>query len=488
MRKSPKKTSGSLYSEQDKRRLSQPNSVGASQETPARSSFKRDYARLLHSASFRRLQGKTQLFPSSESDFFRNRLTHSLEVAQIADAIARQLNCMDEFKNYPIDLDLVQTASLAHDLGHPPFGHNGEEVLNEKMQGAGGFEGNAQTLRLLVKIEKRAISGNGTSLIDTSGNDLRLGLDLCVRTIASVLKYDSIIQEAQGATGLQKGFYASELEIINLVKSKITNGKKQKPGEFKTIECQIMDLADDIAYSTYDLEDAFKCGFLTPLKLLTYIRKNEKGLTSRVVGAVKRTIPDFTEIKLLQRLDSLFGPLLEQAFGIKGYESSLLDNIANAQTASDEHAFSGYSRTKFTSRLVDDALQGVELVSFNKSIPALSKIRMANKQLEQVEVLKRLAFELVILSNSIAVVNRRGREIVEKIFDVLDGPGGEALLPDDYRELFESLQSSVPDKEALGIRRKRLICDFVSGMTDRYAVEFYGRLVSERPTTLFKPL
>ncbi len=442
MPKSSNKTFGSLYGGQDRYRLSQLSSTDSEPETPSRSSFKRDYARLLHSASFRRLQGKTQLFPGSESDFFRNRLTHSLEVAQIADAIARQLNCREEFKNHPIDLDLVQTAALAHDLGHPPFGHNGEEVLNEKMQGAGGFEGNAQTLRLLVKIEKRGISGGGTNPIDTDGKDLRLGLDLCARTIASVLKYDAEIEEKQSEQEFQKGFYASELEIINIVKSKITNDTPLESGGFKTIECQIMDLADDIAYSTYDLEDAFKCGFLTPLKLLTYIRKNEKGLTDRVTAAVKKTIADFTAEKLVQRLDSLFGPFLEQAFKDSGYKTSLLDNIVKAQTVSDEQALSGYARTRFTSRLVDHALQGVELVSFNSAVPALSKIQMAKEQLEQVEVLKRLAFELVILSNSIAVVNRRGREIVEKIFDVLNGPGGTALLPDDYRELFESLQTS----------------------------------------------
>ena len=119
-----------------------------------RSLFRRDLARIVHSHGFRRLDGKTQLFPQYESDFFRNRLSHSLEVAQIAKSIALKINQgLDE--KYKIDLDLVELAGFAHDLGHPPFGHQGEEILAECMREHGGFEGNAQTLRLLAKLEKK---------------------------------------------------------------------------------------------------------------------------------------------------------------------------------------------------------------------------------------------------------------------------------------------------------------------------------------------
>src|SRR5690606_8743936 len=129
-----------IYSKQDfARELEE-----AEKADEGRSAFRRDFCRLLHSPSFRRLQGKTQLFPSDESDFFRNRLTHSLEVAQIAKGIAQNLNSKIEFfKKNPIDLDLVEFAGIAHDLGHPPFGHNGEKALDDKMKDFGGFEGNA---------------------------------------------------------------------------------------------------------------------------------------------------------------------------------------------------------------------------------------------------------------------------------------------------------------------------------------------------------
>ncbi|MEQ9639049.1 MAG: dNTP triphosphohydrolase [Alphaproteobacteria bacterium] len=115
-----------------------------------RSAFRRDYARLIHCPAFRRLQGKLQIFPGIESDFFRNRLTHSLEVAQIAKSIALRLNDQYSiFKNNEIDTDLVELAGLAHDLGHPPFGHSGEIGLDSCMSTSGGFEGNAQTFRIL---------------------------------------------------------------------------------------------------------------------------------------------------------------------------------------------------------------------------------------------------------------------------------------------------------------------------------------------------
>lgn len=118
------------------------------------SPFRRDYARVIHSSSFRRLQAKTQIFPSLENDFFRNRLTHSLEVAQIAKSIAVKLN---NEHNLNLDYDLIETAALCHDIGHPPFGHNGEVALNKKMKEYGGFESNAQTLRLISHTAKKDV-------------------------------------------------------------------------------------------------------------------------------------------------------------------------------------------------------------------------------------------------------------------------------------------------------------------------------------------
>ncbi len=138
------------------------------------SPFRRDYARVVHSSSFRRLQAKTQIFPSFENDFFRNRLTHSLEVAQIAKSIAVKLNAEHDLN---LDYDLIETAALCHDIGHPPFGHNGEVALNKKMHNFGGFESNAQTLRLISHTAKKDVDQkqsfglNRAVPLKTSGNN-----------------------------------------------------------------------------------------------------------------------------------------------------------------------------------------------------------------------------------------------------------------------------------------------------------------------------
>ncbi|MGB0788054.1 MAG: deoxyguanosinetriphosphate triphosphohydrolase family protein, partial [Marinirhabdus sp.] len=178
-----------IYSKHDYLRFGEENKSNLDVED-YRSHFSRDYARLLHSPSFRRLTGKTQLFPNNETDFFRNRLTHSLEVSQIAKSIARRLNHNHKLN---IDEDLVSFSALAHDLGHPPFGHQGEEALDECMLKYGGFEGNAQTLRIITKIEKKIVNEDYPCGIDADGKDIRKGLNLTYRAISSILKYDNVI-------------------------------------------------------------------------------------------------------------------------------------------------------------------------------------------------------------------------------------------------------------------------------------------------------
>jgi dGTPase len=204
-----------FYQQGDYARVVQIPSSGSPEDY--RSPFRRDYARVVHTPAFRRLQRKTQLFPGDESDFFRNRMTHSLEVAQIAKSIAIRLNYL--IRNQygddagAIDTDLVELVSLAHDLGHPPFGHTGEYALQEKMYTVGGFEGNAQTLRILSKLEKRQTLQND-SIPDftefANGHDLRAGLNLCFRSLAAVLKYDNQIPLIADGPKLTKGYYSTE--------------------------------------------------------------------------------------------------------------------------------------------------------------------------------------------------------------------------------------------------------------------------------------
>ena len=157
----------------------------------------------------------------------------------------------------PIDTDLVEFGALAHDLGHPPFGHNDEKALDQLMYKHGGFEGNAQTLRILAKLAKKTVSNNEADGVAEGGVDHRLGLDVSMRSLASVLKYDNPIPEKRKdiPKKVVKGYYFTEKDLVAQIKHHVA---PRANAPLKTIECSVMDIADDIAYSTYDLEDTLK--------------------------------------------------------------------------------------------------------------------------------------------------------------------------------------------------------------------------------------
>ncbi|GGB57976.1 hypothetical protein GCM10011409_39340 [Lentibacillus populi] len=197
----------------------------------ARNDYQRDYSRIFYSTSFRRLQGKMQLLGIRSDKFYRNRLTHSFDVAQIARGIAESLKSNSDLSNvYDNDMYVVEAGALAHDIGNPPFGHHGERILNKIMAGRGGFEGNAQTLRVLNDLEKKLPQAKG--------------LNLTLRTILSVVKYYKTINDNN-----EKFIYRNHYERI---KNKLS-GKNVNP---RTVDVQIVDLADEIAYAAHDLEDA----------------------------------------------------------------------------------------------------------------------------------------------------------------------------------------------------------------------------------------
>lgn len=467
---------------------------------PYRSDWRRDYARLIHSPSFRRLQGKTQLFPGVESDFFRNRLTHSLEVSQIAKSIAIRLNDLykktDKVKNFQISTDLVEFASLAHDLGHPPFGHQGEDILNQLMKDDGGFEGNAQTLRILTRIEKKHWKENYG--FDQNGIDKRVGLNLCYRSLASILKYDNEIpnkhvkdhvnhETSSSHTKISKGYYSCDSDVVNRIKTNVLSTDKiDHIKDFKTIECYIMDIADDIAYSTYDLEDGFKAGFISPLDILF----PEKVLLDQVMNKVndnlkKEKIPrTLTKDEIQEQIRVLLNfeepeelASIEQQ--IKGeHFIELASNYTDyLYRTAQVLAKDGYYRGKLTSSLVGRFIRGVE-IKFDEDYPALSKVFLSDEIRIQVEILKSFTFLSQVNSPRLRIAEIRGHEILRKIFETLDDPKGFELLPNDVQSIFKSAKPE---------NRKRIICDYIACMTDRYAIEFYGRLTSENPETIFKP-
>jgi dGTPase len=460
---------------------------------PYRSQWRRDCARLIHSASFRRLQGKTQLFPGTEIDFFRNRLTHSLEVAQIAKSIAIRLNYELEQKGEQpfIQPDVAEFAGLSHDLGHPPFGHFGEQVLDEKMKDSGGFESNAQTMRILTKTEKKFLIENAELGIDSDGHDKRVGLDLTVRSLASILKYDKMIPataaERTDNRGPVKGYYPTESDVVRVVKQKIIGNTKCK-SPFKTIECQIMDIADDIAYSTYDLEDSFKAGFTNPIDLLCASDETATSVARKVSEDVGDTTIQSRDVRERMRaiFFDVFAPPVKGITGKKLtgplYEFLHFNSIEAANRIAGLYAKNGYYRTDLTSKLVGLAISKISMGSINTEVPLLSQVQFDKDQQINVGILKHYLYESQILSLKVQMVARRSREIIATIFDALSCPDskGYLLLPDDFKQIYLALRD-------VGLKR-RVICDFIAGMTDRYAMEYYGRLTSEDPHTIFKPL
>ena len=441
-----------------------------------RSEARRDKARLIHSPAFRRLQGKTQLFPGLDSDFFRNRLTHSLEVAQIAESIAFKLNHENQFfRANPIDPEICIVAALAHDLGHPPFGHNGEAALDDCMKDHGGFEGNAQTLRILTRLEKKQAADALPCGVDENGKDHRAGLNLTYRTLASILKYDSRIPAARNRIDpIHKGYYDCDKTIVSRIREKVA-GRSVPEGKFRTIECSIMDISDDIAYSTYDLEDSFKAGFITPLSIL----ESSDSLRARVAKIVAdRLNIKFTADDVLLTFFSIFKSIFPRETIGRDQIAAAVAAIESFGTAK-ELAGSGYARTNFTAELISRIIGGVE-ATINTAIPALSQARLKTRTATQVEVLKRFNYEATIMSSRLKVTEHRGYQIVQNIFESIAGHNGSYLLPDDFREIHDRVKE-ISEK-------RRVICDFVCGMTDRYAVEFYARLNSEQPQSIFKPL
>lgn len=469
-----------LYSENDYMRRS-PN---ANDDAPHRGAFRRDYARLLHSPAFRRLQGKTQLYPGHESDFFRNRLTHSLEVAQIAKGIALRLNHENSyFQSNNINTDLVEFAALAHDLGHPPFGHNGELALDDCMAGLGGFEGNAQTLHILAVTEKKATIDGNCEAFSEEGEDLRLGLDLTYRSLAAVLKYDQaipLVRKKKPGENVKKGYYDTDKDLIKAIREHVAPSLKQG-AKLKTIECQIMDFADDISYSTYDLEDGLKGGFVNPHMLLYTIRSN-KTLLKKVTDKVAKECSNATPESIIESVARIFdldknGNLITE--GADTGETTTTNSPLAMYAQSQNVSSNGYMRIALTSSLVNSFINGIQ-VEVNHDMPALSTVSLDETLKLQVETLKHLNYEVTIMSPRLKLVEYRGYEIVRTIFEALIKDEGYLLLPQDMRSCYMKLSS---ENEAA---KMRLICDFVAGMTDRYAIEFFGRL-KHGDQSIFKP-
>ena len=386
-----------------------------------RSPYERDRARVLHSAAFRRLAAKTQVHTAGTDDFLRTRLTHSLEVAQIAREMGARLGC---------DPDVVDTAGLAHDLGHPPFGHNGEAALDTVAAACGGFEGNAQTLRVLTRLEAKVYDADGTSV----------GLNLTRACLDAVSKYPWPRRPGRRKFGV----YADDRPVFDWLR------RGAPPGERRCLEAQVMDWADDVAYSVHDVEDGIHGGYLT-LGLLLADADERAALCADVAATYSAEPPDYLGQVLMEVLaDPLLAPLA-------GYDGSHRAQAALKATTS-----------VLTGRFVADAVAATTArfgpgphrrYAADLVVPRSLRARCA--------LLKGIALRYVMRRPGAQGRYQRQREIITDLVRVLTDRAPEALDP-----VFAPLWRAAPDDAS----RLRVVIDQVASLTDPAALAWHARL------------
>ncbi|UCX04787.1 anti-phage deoxyguanosine triphosphatase [Shewanella glacialimarina] len=411
-----------------------------------RSPFQRDRARILHSAAFRRLQAKTQVLGIGMNDFYRTRLTHSLEVSQIGTGIAAQLRRKYPNLKYLLNsMSLIESLCLAHDIGHPPFGHGGEVALHYMMRDHGGFEGNGQTFRILTRLEPYTP--------DT-------GMNLTRRTLLGVLKYpapysqlriDTHQAEVKHHRQLKpsqwppvKGVFDDDKPILDWVLSSLTGHDQQLflsseqshihpdyphlKTKFKSLDCSIMELADDIAYAIHDLEDAIVMGIVSPSQW-----------QQDVMGQLQGIEDSWLKNEFCNIGDKLFSHqhhLRKDAIGtlVNAFVTAI--NI-HTKPEFDEH-----------------------LLKYNAELERDFAIAL--------NVLKQFVFKFVIRKPEIQMLEYKGQQIVMELFEAF-ASDPERLLPLNTGERWT--RAAQEDNNPM-----RVMADYISGMTDGFAARLHQQL------------
>ncbi|WP_093781149.1 deoxyguanosinetriphosphate triphosphohydrolase [Streptomyces sp. yr375] len=397
---------------------------------PGRTAFQRDRARILHSSALRRLAGKTQVVtPGERSQVWdatpRTRLTHSLECAQVGRELGAALGC---------DPDLVEAACLSHDLGHPPFGHNGEQALNDFARDCGGFEGNAQSLRLLTRIEPKRFTDEGS-----------VGLNLTRATLDAATKYPwpRGAHPTDPASG-KFGVYEDDRPVFDWV-------RKEAPGTRTCFEAQVMDWADDVAYSVHDVEDGLHAGHIDPNCLHA---EPERAEVFRV--AIGRYVPADTDpAELAAALDRLLdqewwphgydGTAVAQA-GLKDATSQLIGRFCLAAEAATRAHYGTGRLTRYDAELV---------------VPHEARMECA--------VLKAVADRYVMQRAEQELLRADQRVVISELAEALTTRAPDGLDP-QFRALFDR----APDDRA----RKRVVVDQIASLTDASARSLHTRLTT----------
>ncbi|MEO5833810.1 MAG: deoxyguanosinetriphosphate triphosphohydrolase [Nakamurella sp.] len=396
---------------------------GADAITP-RGPFARDRARVLHSASFRRLAGKTQVVAPDEDEVPRTRLTHSLEVAQIAREIGALLGC---------DADLVDLAGLAHDIGHPPFGHNGERALDEVADHIGGFEANAQNLRLLTRLEAKVIGPDGTPL----------GLNLTRAALDAVVKYPWTRPVAGGKFGV----YADDVATFGWVRATLPIGVD---GGARCLEAQAMDWADDVAYSVHDVEDGIHSGRVVLARLTDPAERH--AVCANATGRhSSESVSDLEQV-LLDLLDMPVVDDARRSHGSPEGESALLRMTS-----------------ELTGRFATGAVLATRQSAGDGPLHRYDTDLVVPRLLvAEVAVLKSIA-HLYVMQDPVRqeLQNQQRRLLVELVLRLVEI--GRPALDPGFAEMFAAADSDD--------QRLRVVVDQVSLLTDAQALARHRRWV-----------
>ncbi len=385
-----------------------------------RADFARDRARVVHSAALRRLSAKTQVVQPGSDDFVRNRLTHSLEVAQIGREFGAALGC---------DADVVDTACLAHDLGHPPFGHNGERALDQAAAGVGGFEGNAQTLRLLTRLEAKRAHADGRSA----------GLNLTRASLDAATKYPWPRGGAPVRTA-KYGVYEDDLDVFAWLRADAPDGERTR----RCLEAQVMDWSDDVGYSVHDVEDAVTSGRLD-------LRALHSAAEVETVAVVARQhyAPDLSAAGLVTAL----GRLLDTGWIPRSYAGSRRDLAALKD---------------MTSRLIGRFVHSVEIATRDRHGPGpltryAADLVVPEEVRAECAMLKAVAAHYVMLSSERRSLLDDQRQVVaDLVAQWVEYPDQLGPL---HRHDFEDAQARGDDAAC-----RRAVIDQVAGLSDARAM------------------
>lgn len=384
-----------------------------------RSQFARDRARVLHCSALRRLAGKTQVFVAGESDVPRTRLTHSLEVAQVARELGQALGC---------DPDVVDVAGLAHDLGHPPFGHNGEDALNDLGGACGGFEGNAQTFRVLTRLEAKVIDEDAPASV---------GLNLTRASLDATAKYPW----PRRPGNRKYGAYDDDLGIFEWV-------RRDAPPDRSCLEAQVMDWADDVAYSVHDVDDAIQLEWFDPTVL------DDPDGRSRVVDrCLEWYLPDSDS----DRLHAAMTRLLQMECWVSRFDGTMRSLAAVK---------------RMTSELIGRFSTAAEMATRERYGPApLSRygadLVVPDPVRDEVAVMKAVAATYVMRRPGADLIYQQQREVLTDVFHALMRQGEPALQP-WLRPRWRAADSDA--------QRTRVVLDQVASLTDASITSWHARL------------